>query len=142
MPVKILHALGAETASGQSDPVDVSDYDKDETMFVLDVTALGGGPSAATLDVSIFNYDPYSGSTDEIVTFTQVTQATSLPNRQWRYNLNVEGLRTINTTSKVVLKKLGHFIRITWTIAFTGGTAPSWTFRCVAYFKKRARSDV
>lgn len=120
-----LHSSRAETATGFSREFSVREWL--DAIFVLDVTAASG--ATPTLDVTIVTLDHVGAEEDIIATFAQKTGVAA----EWIYNLDVDGLRTANATSKVVLKKLGNFIKVKWTI---GGETPSFTFTVSAIFKK------
>lgn len=99
--VYVLHASGAETASGQSAGVDVSFYT--EALLFLDVTAASGtGP---TLDVKL---------------------QTSVDNATW-YDCGVSVAQQTGVARPAVVKatNLGRYLRAVWTV---GGTTPSFTF--------------
>lgn len=109
----ILHASGAETASGdsKSTPVKVTQFQEGE--FFLDVTAASG--TNPTLDVTIVTRDPISLKWFVIATFTQATGVT--------------------TERKVLTANLGAFIAAAWAI---GGTdTPTFTFSLGAVFKAK-----
>lgn len=128
-------ALTAKTASGNSGDITIEKQWK-KAIIYLEVTALGGSPTTGTLDLNVEFKSPQQGRyirtqtkaigkiTDADATptytagdhtfgsFTQITQATTLE------AIEARGLDDF----------LSEYMRISWTIAFTGGVSPSWTF--------------
>lgn len=89
----------AQTASGQSNPIEASEYL--EAHALLDVTVVAG--TAPTLDVVI------ETSPDKVSWFTHTTFTQ----------------KTVVGKDFKTLSNLGRFLRVRWTI---GGTTPSFTF--------------
>lgn len=112
-PVQVIYNGQPLTASVN---VPVVWYAYRDVDLWVGVTALGGAPTAATIDVKIQHKHPREGSNWLDISskaITQVTEATSLPSNQFIHldetDLNSEDMR------------------IVVTIAFTGGSSPSWT---------------
>lgn len=96
---------------------------KDVDLWV-GVTALGGAPTTGTFDVKIQHKHPREGSNWLDITnkaITQVTEGTSLPYNEF-IHLDETDLNSED-------------IRIVVTIAFSGGTAPSWTVDMTAILR-------
>jgi hypothetical protein len=120
----------------------VIEKDWKKALIFVEVTALNGAPSAATLDISVEHKTPVEGLyvrsktkgictvsdadltqvyTEGDHTFGDFSQVTHVVTLTW---LEVRGLDDF----------LSNTMRIKWTIAFTGGTAPSWTFSVTVQF--------
>jgi len=116
-----LHTSRAETGSGESRPFSMREIE--DAKFILDVTALNGAPTSASLSVDIYNFDPLTQREQLIHEFTDVIQTTTLPFTEWAY--------TLSQTAR----KMANFIKLKWTITFAGGTAPNWVFAVISHIK-------
>lgn len=106
--LQVSHALGAETATGQSLPIPVSTYN--EAVAFLSVTLATG--TTPTLDVKVQLSPDGTAWYDEGTSFTQIT--------------------TASTPAVKKLTGLGAYMRYVWTI---GGTTPSFTFSILTSLK-------
>lgn len=97
-----LHPSGAETATGNSDKVDVGRFL--EALVFLNVTAASG--TTPTLDIKIQTSDDGSDWYD----FNPASAFTQ---------------KTATAKDSLKLTNVGKYIRAVWTI---GGTTPSFTF--------------
>jgi len=104
---RVLHALGSETATGNSASVDNSDSTANGLAAYLHVTAASG--TTPTLDVKV-QHSADDSTWADLATFTQVTSA--------------NGYERIAVTGTV-----NRYIRAQFTL---GGTTPDFTFHVAA----------
>ena len=104
-----IHASAAETATGNSSDIDVSDWTM--AVFYLNVSASAG--TSPTLDITIEGKDPIAGTYYTIVTFLQKVTTGS------------ERIALVVLTDRTIRGK--------WTIG--GSAGQSFTFSLVGIFK-------